>query len=143
MNFPTTNLDNDIRVACIKASSFPDGVLAAHQQLHALVAFDGKRKFFGISYGTGNGQIEYMAAVEELPGDLLFDPGFPRFTIKSGTYLLAEISDFRKDIPAIGKTFEQMLKVPGIDPHGACIEWYPNMNDIHCMVRLADHQTKN
>ncbi|MDB5155686.1 MAG: putative transcription activator [Mucilaginibacter sp.] len=50
---------------CIAASSFPDGVMAAHQQLHALIIYSDDRKYFGLSRSE-NGQIIYKAAAEEL-----------------------------------------------------------------------------
>jgi hypothetical protein len=42
-------LEKDIHVFYVTASSFPNGVLAAHQQLHAYVDYDANRKYFGIS----------------------------------------------------------------------------------------------
>ena len=133
----TINLISDIIVACVRASSFPDGVMGAHQQVHQLVPFDGSRRFFGISYSSGKGKIEYMAAAEYLPGDQCFE-NFEKYVIKKGNYLLVEIRDFRKDVMAIGQTFQAMISRPDIDQQGACIEWYPNLTDVHCMVQLAD-----
>lgn len=40
------------------------------------------------------------------------------------------------DIPAIGKAFKELLAIPGIDPEGACVEWYLSNKDVQCMVRL-------
>jgi predicted transcriptional regulator YdeE len=133
----TIHLNSDINVACVRAKSFPEGVMSAHQQIHKLVAFDGSRRFFGISYGAGNGKIEYMAAAENLSGDQCFED-FEKYVIKKGAYLLVEIKNFRDDVMAIGQTFQKMINRPDIDQQGACIEWYPNLTDVHCMVRLAD-----
>ena len=43
-----------------------------------------------------------------------------------------------KDIPAIQKTFNQLLEYPDIDPQGYCVEQYIDQKDLICMVRLAD-----
>ena len=47
------------------AKSFPEGILEAHQTLHALVPYSQNRKYFGISRPE-NGNIVYKAAAEEL-----------------------------------------------------------------------------
>ena len=45
----TTIVDKDIKVFYKTAKSFPDGVLSAHQTLHALIPFTTDRRYFGIS----------------------------------------------------------------------------------------------
>jgi predicted transcriptional regulator YdeE len=131
------DLNEDITVAYIRANRFPEGVLEAHQQLHKLVSFDGKRGFYGVSFKTMSGGIDYLAAVEYRNDDACFEK-LEKMVIKKGRYLLVEIKDFHKNIPAIGETFQSMIIRQDIDPQGACIEWYPNLTDVHCMVRLAD-----
>lgn len=133
-----TKLEKDITALCITAESFPEGVLAAHQKLHGLVSYASDRKYFGISYPVGPGKILYQAATEMAPED---DPDVldcDVFFIKKGDYVSVDIPDFRKDIPSIGRTFQQLLQDQRIDPNGYCLEWYLNENDVRCMVRLAD-----
>ncbi len=132
----TLSLNTDIIVACERAQRFPDDVLRAHQKIHKLIAFDGNRRFFGISFGTGNGTINYMAAAECFPEDQCFE-NVEKYQIKKGEYLVVEIRNFRENISAIGEAFQTMISRPDIDQEGACIEWYPNLSDVHCMVRLA------
>lgn len=60
------------------------------------------------------------------------------FIIPKGSYNGTDIENFRRDIPAIGRVFQQLLTHPGLDPGGFCLEWYYNMNDVRCMVRLKD-----
>jgi hypothetical protein len=131
-------IEKDIGCHCIKATSFPEGVLAAHQLLHSLFTFDGKRKFYGISRPEGNGTIRYRAAVEKLDDDNLQEGRLEEFVILKGQYSGIDIKNFRSDIPAIDRTFQQLLTHPELDPNGYCLEWYYNMNDIRCMVRLKD-----
>lgn len=132
----TYNIDKAIRCYCIKAASFPDGVLAAHQQLHKLVAFDGKRRFFGISRPEDGSNISYWAAAEQFDDDNLQENITKEFIIPAGEYIGEEIANFRSDIPAIGLTFQKLLKHPQLDQSGFCLEWYFNMDDVRCMVPL-------
>ncbi len=129
-------IEKDISCYRIKASSFPEGVLAAHQQLHALFPYSANRNYYGISRPEGKGVIAYWAAAEQLPGDV---PGVPldMFIIPKGQYTGTDIPGFRKDIPAIGRTFQQLLTDPQTDPNGFCLEWYYNMEDVRCMVKLG------
>jgi hypothetical protein len=128
---------NDIKVFYIGATSFPNGVLAAHQKLHALIPFSTDRKYFGLSRPE-NGTIQYKAAAEELlPGEgekLNCDT----LILKKGNYLSVTIPDYMKDIPAIEKTFAQLISRTDIDPQSYCVEWYVNDKDMQCMIRLKD-----
>jgi hypothetical protein len=71
-----TTLENDIKVYYVAASSFPDGVQQAHETLHALMPFDAKRGYYGISYPEG-GTISYKAAAAELYEGELAGKGLP------------------------------------------------------------------
>ncbi|MBD0280368.1 MAG: transcriptional regulator, partial [Flavisolibacter sp.] len=102
-------LNEDIKTLCITATSFPDGVLAAHQKLHALFPDRKNRQFFGISYPNGKGTIIYKAAVKEAYSGEAEKYGCDTFVLKKGTYISKTIRDFRKDIPQIGKTFTELL----------------------------------
>jgi hypothetical protein len=41
------------------------------------------------------------------------------------------------DPAGIKKAFGEILKQPGLDPNGYCIEWYLNEKDVTCTVRIA------
>jgi predicted transcriptional regulator YdeE len=129
-------LENDITVFCITATSFPAGVMAAHKELHSLVPFSTERKYFGISRANEKGEIIYKAAAEELIKGELEKHGLEKVVLKKGNYLSAEIHDYMKDLPSIGKTFQEMISQPTIDPQGWCVEWYLSQEDVRCMVRL-------
>ena len=129
------NLEKDIHVFCVKAASFPGGITAAHQKLHALIPFSTSRRYFGISRPE-NGKIVYSAAAEELQAGesekLKCDP----FIIPKGEYISIEIANYASDIQSIGKAFGKLTAYKGIDPQGYCIEWYLNGKDVRCMIRL-------
>jgi predicted transcriptional regulator YdeE len=129
-------LDHDIKVICIRAITFPDGVLAAHQKLHALLGKQMERKYFGISYPEKPGSIIYKAAAEEKNTDEAAQLHCESFTIKKGMYHSIFITNFMQDIPSIGKAFQQLLMQSDIDPDGYCVEMYEGDNDVRCLVPL-------
>lgn len=131
----TITIDKDIKIMYVQATSFPEGVKAAHEKLHSLFPFSNERRYFGISRPE-NGIIVYKAAVEEIKDGEAGKFGLPAMVIKKGNYISIVIHDFMKDIPAIGRTFQQLLADPEIDPDGYCVEWYFNLQDVQCMVRL-------
>lgn len=130
-------IDNDIKVFYITASSFPDGVLAAHQTLHGLISYSENRKYFGLSRPENNGDIVYRAAAEELNDGEARELNLETITLKKGHYVSLLVKDFMKDISGIEKAFNQLLTYPGLDPQGYCVELYLGQKDVQCMVRLA------
>ncbi len=132
----TITVDKDITVFYITAKSFPDGVLEAHQTLHALIPFTTERRYFGVSRPE-NGVISYKAAAEEMEPGEAKKLNLHTLILKKGKYISLIIPDFMKDIPAIQRTFNQLLAQPGLDPQGYCVEQYID-KDMLCMIRLAD-----
>jgi hypothetical protein len=133
------HLPENITAMYITASSFPDGVLAAHQKLHSLVPMSStpERKYFGISFPI-NGTIVYKAGAEKLTNGEAEQLGLETYLIRKGEYASMDIHDYMKNLSSIGDAFNRLLENPRIDPNGACIEWYISDNDVKCMVRLSD-----
>ncbi|UKJ08769.1 transcriptional regulator [Solitalea lacus] len=131
------NLIDDIKVFYIEAKSFPEGILEAHQKLHSLIPYSTERKYFGIARPE-NGSIVYRAAAEELKRGDAEAFGCDTLILKKGRYVNLTINDYMKNIPQIGKAFEELLTNPEIGPQGYCVEWYINNKDVKCMVRLKD-----
>jgi predicted transcriptional regulator YdeE len=130
--------ENDITVYCLTATSFPAGVAAVYNQLHATYPPGNGRTYFGISYPDGKGSLVYKAAVRLNENDAQPSHPFAPFTIKKGTYNSSIIRNFMSDVQSIGRTFQQMIKDPNIDPNGYCLEMYLNPNDVVCMVRVGE-----
>jgi hypothetical protein len=133
----TVFFDNDIKVMYVEASSFPDGIMAAHQKLHGVIPFSTERKYLGISRPE-NGVINYKAGAEELNPGEAEQFKLDTLILKKGNYACINIHDYMKDLQAIEKTFNQLTDLPNIDPQGYCVEWYLNDKDVKCMVRLAE-----
>ncbi len=130
-------IDNDITLCCVTASSFPAGIMDAHQKLHSLIPFSEQRKYFGISRPE-NGAIVYKAAAEELTPGEGKQHGCETVVLKKGKYVSAVIHDYMKDLQSISRAFEKLLTQPGLDPEGYCVEWYVSKTEVNCMIRLND-----
>src|SRR6478609_9443249 len=101
------NIDKDIKVFYVTATSFPEGVGGAFQKLLSFLPNPNKRLLFGISFPDKNGTIIYKAAVEEsFPGEGTQN-GCETFVIKKGDYWSELLLDWRKDESLVGKTFEK------------------------------------
>jgi hypothetical protein len=136
MNPEIIKLENDIKVFFITATSFPEGILEAHQKLHAMVPYSINRKYLGISRPE-NGKIVYKAAVEEGQRGEAERYKCDTLILKKGNYISLIINDYKKDLQRIEQAFLQLLSYPDLDPEGYCVEWY--MSDektVTCMIRL-------
>jgi hypothetical protein len=136
-------LDRDIRLLCIPAASFPDGVAAAYQKLHSLVPPTGGRHFFGISWLDSKGGMIYKACAEEAYTGEAEKFGAETFVVKKGDYISIVLHDFMADTSAFGRAFRELTADPRIDPQGAGVEMYLSEKEVRCMVRLAPQLTPN
>ncbi|HEX9511723.1 MAG TPA: hypothetical protein VF939_14635 [Puia sp.] len=129
-------IPRNINTVYIQASSFPNGVKTAHEQLHKKMPAGDGRRFFGISFLNEKGEITYKAAAEELhPGEAdAF--GLKTFTIRKGKYISEDLKDWYKQEGKIGEIFQKLLKQPHILKDGYCLEEYLNDTDIRLMVTV-------
>lgn len=132
----TYSIENDITVFYVTASSFPNGVMAAHNQLHSIVPFSNERKFFGVSRPEEGGPIVYRAAAEELYQGEGKKFNCDTLVLKKGEYIGIEVKDYIKDVVSIQRAFDEILLQPDLDPKGYCVELYLSEKDVRCMVRL-------
>lgn len=131
-------IEKDIPVFCITSKSFPEGVYEAHRKLHALFPPAIGRNYFGISFADVKGSILYKAAVQLPDMNKHLNSGTETFTIRKGLYSGVVIENFMRDIPAIGRTFNELLADSRLDPNGYCLEMYYNETDVRCLVKLLD-----
>ena len=126
----------DIRLFYVKAKSFPGGIDESLKKIHQIAPSSPDRKLFGLSRPE-NGNIIYLAAAEEMvPGEgqeLRCDS----LILKKGAYMSETLKDYMNDTSVIGRTFNELLKSPGLDPEGYCVEWYISDQEMNCMVRLG------
>lgn len=131
-------IEKDITVFIVAATSFPNGVLAAHEKVHTVAPPAKGRRFFGISRPE-KGVIQYWAGAEEMHCGEDEELQLQTITLRNGKYISNTIENFKNDVSRIGNTFQQMLMRKDIDPNGYCVELYLNDNDVQCMVRLDDN----
>ena len=112
----TIFIEKDINVFCITATSFPNGVLEAHQKLHKMIPFSEERRYFGLSRPE-NGKIVYKAAAEELVKDEEENNEFESFVIERGNYRTVTVLNFKNDPQGIGTAFEELISYSDIDPN--------------------------
>lgn len=130
----TYHLKHDIKVFCVTADAFPDGVQAAYDQLYAAAGQEG-RTIYGLSKPQ-NGTIVYKAAATEKfdgEGEQL---GLETFVIPAGEYSAASIHNWRANMDKFGPTFQALLDNPKLDWSSWCIEWYKTDDEVICMVKL-------
>lgn len=138
MKTETIKLAENSKVFLVQADSFPEGVLKAHQTLHALVPYSPDRNYYGISYPDRDGSLTYKAAATELKTGELASHNLEEFIIPKGEYRATTILNFQQNMKAFSDVFQLLIKDPKIDPEGFCLEWYINDQDCMCMVKLAD-----
>lgn len=127
----------DFNLICVKANSFPDGILEAFKTLERVVPNAMERDFYGISHGSENGIVYWAAAKENYAGEAKA-LNLEQFTVKQGTYASETINNPMEHPEKIGETFTRLLQHPNLDPKGACIEWYKTLHEVVCMVRLVE-----
>jgi hypothetical protein len=126
----------DMKVFYVKAKSFPEGINESHEKIHQLAPSSAGRKFFGLSRPE-NGSIIYLAAAEEMEPGESEKINCPCLILKKGAYISDPLKDYMNDLSLIGKKFNELLKQPGLDPEGYCVEWYLSDREMNCMVRLG------
>jgi hypothetical protein len=130
------HLQNEIKTLCITVPDFPQGVLEAFQTLAGKLQSVEGRTNYGISWMDKTGKIIYKAAISQREEGEAQKLNCESFTIRKGAYISVVVSDFMKNIPAIGETFRKLYVDPRVDTNGYCVEIYFNDKDVRCMVTL-------
>jgi hypothetical protein len=131
-------INEDIKLMCVPAKSFPDGIMEAFQTLGSLHPSMKERAMYGISHADKNGEIIYKAATPESFKGETEEFGCEMYIVRKGEYMSETIHDYMSKLPEIGETFHKLLQHPQLDRNGACVEWYKSRNEVLCMVRLEN-----
>jgi hypothetical protein len=129
-------LDKEIKILCVTAASFPDGIMEAFEILTKKISSAEGRNYYGISWMDKNGNIIYKAAASELENGEAEKFDCRSFTIREGAYISEVVTDFMKNISVVSETFMKLLKDPRVDKNGYCVEIYLDQKDVRCMVTL-------
>lgn len=135
------HLTEDILLYTLTATKFPEGILAAFEQLHTLTKIEDPISYYGISYSNTLGGITYKAAVAlKTPNTAILE--LETYTLRAGQYIGKEIRNFREHVTDIGKTFQELIQHPEIEKNGCCVEVYYNDKDVRCMVKIEENAAK-
>jgi hypothetical protein len=129
------SLDHQIKIMCLQAKSFPEGIQEAFDLLTAKLPSAQGRTYFGISHGNKSGGITYKAAVNENYDGEAKALALETFIVPKGTYLREKIVNWKTRSEKIGETFRTMLTDPRLDQTCPCIERY-DVNDVECLVKI-------
>jgi hypothetical protein len=132
------NLENDLKIFCVTAKSFPEGIMEAFTTLKNILPSAEGRTFFGISCGSKDGNIIYKAAVLETYEGEGEKYRCETFIVKKAVYLAETLINWRKNVKIIGDTFMKLLADPRLDTSFPCVEWYKSDDEVMCMIRI-DH----
>jgi hypothetical protein len=136
MKIERTFLEKDIPVKTFKASSYPAGILQAHNALRSMASASAGRAWFGLSRPENGEGIVYRAGTAEIQEDGVQLRELETLSIRNGEYISIFIEGYADRLEDISSAFSELLSDPGIDPEGYCVEWYSGI-DVRCMVRLA------
>jgi hypothetical protein len=131
----TFQLEKDVPLFGVQATSFPEGVRGAWEELHRKLGVTNGRAFYGISHGSKDGTIVYKACVEEAFDGELAGLDCERFLLPKGEYTGETIHNFMQQLPRIGETFQALLARGDYDTTSACVEQYLNDADVVCMIK--------
>lgn len=138
----SVQLNNDIKLVCVKASSFPQGVEQAHEQLKKSITSENERSFYGISYPLNNGTIEYLAAATQLTDDKSAKD-VDIFIIQSGAFLSITLKNWKSDVTKVQQAFDQLTTDPRGDRDGYCLEEYVNEDTLRCLIPMSGEYAKD
>ena len=133
----TYTFENDVAVIGSKVSIFPMGISEAFGSLMAMLPHGKERRWCGISYLDGEGNIQYYTAAEELTGEEAQAYNLDKFTIEKGEYLKEKIVDWRSHTGCMKDVFHDMMKDGRIDKTKPCVEWYKDDNEMFCMIKMT------
>ncbi len=131
------NLEYDLKVFYVTATSFPAGVQQAFEDLRELLPSAKNRILYGISRPE-QGKIVYRAAVAENYQGEGEQYHCPTLILPKGNYIAQPIHNWPQNISEVTPTFQNLLQRPGLDPEGYCVEWYKDNSELVCMVRLSE-----
>lgn len=134
----TYQLKDDVRVFCVTARAFPEGIFDAFKLLERKHPSLYEQSFYGISFRNQEGDIIYKASALERTEGEGQKLGLETLVIPRGKYLTETIFDFSKDPKQIFNCFQTLLSDPRFDDRYPCVEWYKSGDEVMCMVKAIE-----
>ena len=133
----TRILEEPIELLCIRAKTFPEGIMEAFQEIKNRFGDQAGKECFGFTMQGESGLI-YWAAIRRSAVTLSEQEGLELLTIEPGTYATQSIDHWQSKIELIGQTFEKLFSNEEVDPKSPGIEWYQNENELVCMAKMRN-----
>lgn len=131
----TRQIEQDIQIIYLQASSFPAGIDTAWQDFFKLIPNAEKRTtYFGYSHMQADELIVYRVGTPLLADD---DPKqFDIMVIPKGKYISRTLENYMEKRDQFATIFQDLLTQDGVDQRFG-LEWYESKTIAHCMVPLA------
>jgi predicted transcriptional regulator YdeE len=138
MDIQTHHFTENLTIYCKKAESFPMGVKAAFKFMHSLVDFDPRRMQLGLSRLLPDGGMDYWAGSQELHEGEFQKHNLETITLPAGEYRYVVVKQYMEQISAIGEAFQYLMDNLDHDTEPMGVEWYVSMEEVWCMLKIAD-----
>src|SRR5690606_6817670 len=126
---------HDVIVWGIELRTFPVGIGEAFDKLiNMLGGFN--RSMYGISFMSDEGQMMYIAAVEEKQPGEGEQYNCQRYTIEKGEYYTVTLKDWRTKTDQINNVFHEMMATVRVNRMKPAVEWYRNNDEMMCMLKV-------
>lgn len=123
------SFEEDIPTVCVQASSFPDGIRPAFDELCSGIKMQG-RTLYGVTERV-NGKWVYRACASD-KGDT---PQMQHYNIPAGRYLAYVLKDWEEHMAMIGQYFEWLLDHKDAKKDTIALEYYRTMDEVWLMVQ--------
>jgi hypothetical protein len=121
-----------LRLITVKASSFPDGIRPAWQELEKRRAIKG-RKAYGLIYGGATGMDYYAGLVSD--GEIEERvTGLPVVEVPAGPCVRVKLMGWNQHLDQVAPLFEQMIAAVQVDPGRPAMEYYRSFTELHLLV---------
>jgi uncharacterized damage-inducible protein DinB len=128
-------LPNDVTVFGFEVKTFPNGIGEAFEKLAKMLPEGYDRLYYGIAE-MRNGEMVYKAAtLENFEGEAE-KYGLQTYTIEKGEYLAETVVEWTKKTACIKDVFMELVKDERAEKGKPCIEFYKNMDEMLCMVKV-------
>lgn len=131
-------LVKNIHVFGVEVKSFPLGIQQAFEKLIAMLPEGEDRPCFGLSRMKEDGDILYIAAIEQKEKDEAAKNQCSEYVIEKGDYLTETLTGWMSQLDAISGCFDRLMKHEEAASETWCIEWYKSNREMMCMLKSVD-----
>ena len=134
METKTIEIKEDIKTFFMQTDQVPAGIPELFDEFEEqLDGFDG-RHIYGVTECVGEKLIYRACVTESFEGEA-DEHDFPYYSVPKGIYLCTTLKSWRENIPNISKTFDELLKQPGVKKDSICLEDYKAEGEMLLLVQ--------